>query len=293
MGSGGSTELLLRLSRPPLSRYARPVRVALLLVVLAAAVLAAVFALQRRFLYFPDRSLEPEALARAQRAGLLPWRAASGALRGWRAPPPARPRGRVIVLHGNAGSALDRTYYVDALGRLGLDVALVEYPGYGARPGAPGLTALTDAAVEAVDAAAREGGPVWLLGESLGSGVAARAAARRPEDVRGLILVTPFAELAAVARRHYGAVAAALLRDRFAPARDLAGFHRPVVVLLAGRDEVVGAEQGRALFDALPGPKRLVEQREATHNGLDLAPERPFWAETIAFLEAAHARPGR
>jgi uncharacterized protein len=262
------------------------VRTLLVLVVLLAAGLAAVFLLQGRLLYFPDRCTEPEALARAQRAGLVPWRTATGALRGWRTAASAGQRGRVLVLHGNAGSALDRTYYVDALAPLGLDVARVEYPGYGARAGAPGLAALTDAAVEAVDAAAREGGPVWLVGESLGSGVAARAAARRPDAVRGLILVTPFAELAAVARLHYGAVAAALLRDRFAPARDLAAFRRPVVVLVAGRDEVVGAEQGRALFASLLGPKRLVEQPDATHNGLDLAPESPFWADAIAFLEA-------
>jgi uncharacterized protein len=261
------------------------VRTVLVAVILAVAGLAALFVLQRRLLYFPDRIGEPEALARAQRSGLVPWRTETGALRGWRTAASAAPRGRVLVVHGNAGSALDRTHYVAALAPLGLDVALVEYPGYGARAGAPGLAALTDAAVEAVDAAAREGGPVWLLGESLGSGVAARAAALRPDAVRGLILVTPFAALADVARQHYGPLSA-LLRDRFAPARELAAYRRPVVVLVAGRDEVVGAEQGRRLFAALPGPKRLVEQQDARHNGLDLAPERPFWREAIAFLEA-------
>jgi alpha-beta hydrolase superfamily lysophospholipase len=261
-------------------------RVISLLVVLPAAGLAALFVLQRKLLYFPDRSTEAQALARAQRGGLLPWRTGAGALIGWRRPGTTPPRGRVLVLHGNGGSALDRSDAADGLSRLGLEVALVEYPGYGARAGAPGLDSLTDAAVEAVDAAAEEGGPIWLLGESLGSGVAAGAAARRPDAVRGLILVTPFADLAAVARLRYGPIAAALLRDRFAPVRDLAGFRRPVVVLVAGRDEVVSAEQGRVLFEALPGPKRLVEQPDATHSGLDLSPEQPFWADAVAFLEA-------
>ena len=260
-------------------------RIGLVLALLVVVGVAAAYGLQRRLIYFPDRCSETEALARARHAGLLPWRSATGALLGWRTSGPARPRGRVLVLHGNAGSALDRTYYVAALGRLGLEVLLLEYPGYGARAGKPGLASLTDAAVEAIDAATPGGTPVYLLGESLGSGVAARAAALRPAGVAGLVLVTPFAELAAVARRHYGAVAAALLRDRFAPAHDLAGFRRPVVVLVAGRDEVVGAEQGRALFQALPGPKRLVEQPDATHNTLDLAPHLPLWGETITFLE--------
>jgi pimeloyl-ACP methyl ester carboxylesterase len=274
----------------PRSGYARQVRNLLVLVAVAGLGVIIVFSLQRRLLYFPDRSTEAEALARAGRAGLVPWRTPVGALRGWRRAGAPVPRGRVLVLHGNAGSALDRTYYVDALAPLGLDVVLLEYPGYGARPGAPALGTLTGAAVEAVDAALQEAGPVWLVGESLGSGVAARAAAQRPEAVRGLILVTPFAELAGVARLHYGPIAAALLRDRFAPARDLAAFRHPIVVLVAGRDEVVGAEQGRALFRALPGPKRLVEQPGATHNGLDLAANGPFWAEAMAFLEAGRGQ---
>lgn len=262
-----------------------PLRAALVVAVLAALILVAAFLLQRKLLYFPDRLSEPEALARAARAGLAPWRDEAGRLVGWRPSPPGAPRARVLVLHGNAGSALDRTYYLDALGPLGVDVALLEYPGYGARPGAPTLAALAAAAVAAIDALAREGAPVWLVGESLGSGVAARAAALRP-DVAGLLLVTPFAELSAVARHHYGWLPAALLRDRFAPARDLARFDRPVVVLVAGNDEVVTAEQGRRLHAALPGPKRLVVQSAATHNALDLAPGQPFWAEAVAFLEA-------
>lgn len=267
-------------------------RILLLIGAIVLVALAAIFLLQRRLLYFPETYPAAGALAAAPRLGLAPWRAGPEGVCGWRAlRPGAGPaRGRVLVLHGNAGSALERLPYAAALGRLGLEVILVEYPGYGACPGAPGMEALTAAAVGAVDAAAAEGGPVYLLGESLGSGVAARAAARRPDAVRGLILVTPFADLAAVARLHYGPVAA-LLRDRFAPARELAGYRRPVAILVAGRDEVVGAAQGRALLAALPGPKRLSEQPEATHNGLDLSPGLPFWAEAVALLEAGGGAP--
>ncbi|HSD21766.1 MAG TPA: hypothetical protein VLC54_17080, partial [Anaeromyxobacter sp.] len=119
---------------------------------LAVAVLVAAFALQRRLLYFPDRTSEERALARAEGLELRPWRDAGGALRGWRARSPATPLARALIVHGNAGSALDRTYYVDALAPLGLDVALLEYPGYGARPGSPTLETLTAATLEAVDA---------------------------------------------------------------------------------------------------------------------------------------------
>ena len=122
----------------------RPLRLAFaVLAALAAALsLAAVllWLAQRRLLYFPERSDRGEAEQRARRLGLEPW--TDGVeLVGWRARrPPGAARGRLVVLHGNAGSALDRRYFVEAFGSAAgaaLDVYLVEYPGYGPRDGAP------------------------------------------------------------------------------------------------------------------------------------------------------------
>jgi alpha-beta hydrolase superfamily lysophospholipase len=264
------------------------VRTVFWLAPLGAAVGASwLLALQRRLIYFPDRSSEPAAVARAARLGLEPWRAGDGSLRGWRAAPRVAPRARVLVLHGNAGSALDRGYYPAALVPRGLSVAILEYPGYGARAGGPSEPALAAAAVDAVEALSAEGPePLWLLGESLGSGVAGRAARLRPGAVRGVLLVTPFARLADVARHHYPLLGL-LLRERWAPAEDLAGYRGNVAILVAGRDEVVTAEQGRLLFAGLRGTKRLWEQADATHNGLDLAPGSPWWDEVVAFLAEA------
>lgn len=248
--------------------------VLLVVAALYAGVCLLAFVLQRRLMYFPDRYPERAALDAAGRLGVEAWRDAQGALVGWRVPAEGAPRGRVIVLHGNAGSALDRLPYAAALAPLGVEVWLLEYPGYGPRAGEPSLRSLSEAAVAAARALAAKGPePVLLLGESLGSGVAARAAALAPEAVRGLVLVTPYARMAEVARIHYPFLPGFLLRDRWAPLDDLAGFRGPVAVLVAGRDEVVTPAQGRRLFDALPGPKRLWVQEGATHNGIAFGPQ--------------------
>jgi hypothetical protein len=102
--------------------------------------------------------------------------------------------------------------------------------------------------------------------------------------VRGLLLVTPFADLAGVMRHHYPFVPPFLLLDRFRPAADLAGFAGPVFILAAGRDEVTTLAEAEALHAALPGPRRLVVQRGATHNGLDLSPGLPAWDDAVGFL---------
>jgi uncharacterized protein len=241
---------------------------------------------QRRLLYFPSRQ-EPALAERvARRLGLEPW-TADGRFLGWRSPAPGSvPRARVLVLHGNAGSALDRVYVRDVLqapGMPALEVILLEYPGYGPRPGAPGQGALVEAALEAVRLA-RGGAPLLLWGESLGSAVAALAAAAAPGSVDGLAMVTPLRSVPAVASRHYPFLPVSLVRDRFQADLALPCHPGPVAFLVAGRDEVVFPDLSRSLFDAFPGRKRLWLEEGAGHNTLDYDPRLPRWREMVAFL---------
>ncbi|HSN91267.1 MAG TPA: alpha/beta hydrolase [Anaeromyxobacteraceae bacterium] len=243
--------------------------------------------MQRRFLYFPDRQDPGAALRDASRLGYDPVRDRAGALLGWRSRHPSgRAGGTALVLHGNAGHALHRAYLPRVLQAPGVppvDVLLLEYPGYGPRPGKPTEASLVEAAVEAVDLLA-PAGPVLLVGESLGSAVASLAAARRPGAVRGLLLVTPLASVPAVARRHAPLVPSFLLRDRYESAPALARFGGPVAFLLAGEDEVVFADLGRSLHDGYRGPRRLAVQQGASHNTLRYDAGDPTWRESVSFL---------
>jgi hypothetical protein len=51
-------------------------------------------------------------------------------------------KGTELGFHGNTGSALHRTYYIDALQSLGYRVIIAEYPGYGVHSGTPSEAAL-------------------------------------------------------------------------------------------------------------------------------------------------------
>jgi hypothetical protein len=254
------------------------------LALLALAALA--FLAQRRLLYFPTRYDLAAAAGPARRAGLEPWLDPSGAFIGWRAShPDGPPVARAIVLHGNAGTALDRTYYRDVLQGPGLppvEILLLEYPGYGPRSGSPTQASIVAAAVDAVDLLGGEP-PVFVVGESLGSAAAALAAAARPQ-VAGLLLVTPVSSVTALASRHYAVVPAFLVRDAFRADLALPRYGGRVAFLLAGRDEVAPPDLARALFEAYPGPKRLWEEREASHNTLRFRPGDPLWGEVWKFL---------
>ncbi len=106
-------------------------------------------------------------------------------------------------------------------------------------------------------------GRILLLGESLGAAVATRLAVERP--VGGLVLRSPFTDMAAVAERHYPFLPArALLRDRFDVLGRVGAVPVPVVVVAGGADEVVPSEQSRAV--AVAGGARWIEVPGARHN---------------------------
>jgi len=240
---------------------------------------------QRRLMYFPDRHSESEALHWATRRGLAPWRDGEGQLLGWRRAASLTARPRVLVLHGNAGDALGRVDYLPLLESAGFEGVLLEYPGYGCRPGAPTQPSIVADARRALSLLRREGAPVFLLGESLGSGVAVQVSGSDPASVSGLLLVTPFARMTGVAAWHYPPLPMRfLLRDRWDSLGAMRHYHGPVAILLAGRDEVVGVQQGRRLAGACPGPMKVWEVPEAGHNDLLLHAGRSPWIEFLSFV---------
>ena len=257
--------------------------------------LALLTALQRQMIFFPQNAAEATLLGEARHFGLQPWRDDSGAIIGWRTPGRESATARMLVLHGNAGYALHRMYYVLGLQSLGnsWEVILFEYPGYGARAGTASADAFRDSATAATELLLEEDErPVYILGESLGSGVASHLAATFPSELAGLLLVTPFTSLADVARRHFPILPIrALLKENFDSAASLRGYQGPVAFLVAGSDEVVPTELGEQLHDGYQGPKWLRIVAGAGHNTLPMDAREPWWGEVSAFLgvdEVAH-----
>ncbi len=130
-----------------------------------------------------------------------------------------------------------------------------------------------------------------LVRESIGSGVGAALAHRHPDEVAGLILLTPFNNLADGATHYYRIFPVRLiLLDRFPSDEWLIDSHGPVAVVLGGHDEIILARFGWELYDGYAGPKRLWIQPEATHNTMEYIPGAPWWREVMEFLDNKKAR---
>lgn len=268
-------------------------RLILLLLAVVLGVLLMAFLGQRKLIYFPETEGLEASLLRAKRLGLEPWRVPSGALLGWRkGHPSGGAAAHLLVFHGNAGSALDRLAFVKIFQSSqvapAMDVYLLEYPGYGPLPGSPSEASLLAAALAGVDSLSDK--PLLLYGESLGGALACLTVARRPGQIRGLILVAPVKNLAEIGKRHYPLLPSFLLRDRFRADRALASYQGPASFLIAGQDEVVFTDLSLALQDAHAGPHRIWYEAGASHNGLDFDPARPVWAEMANFAFTADRR---
>jgi uncharacterized protein len=250
-------------------------------------ILLAVFLLQRKMMYFPTRFTQGQQEELIAGLSLQPW-PSTNELHGLMSRIPLTDaKGTMLVFHGNAGAALHRTYYIDALQSLGYRVIIAEYPGYGVRSEASSEAALIkDGIVTAKMASRKFKGPLFLCGESLGSGVVAGIVASREVTVKGLLLITPFDSMAKVAQHHYWYFLARwLLLDKFDNVPKLHDFQGRIAVLLAGQDEVIPNQRTMALFDALSERKKLWVFENAGHNSLPLEPWHPWWQETMRFID--------
>ncbi|MEP7000933.1 MAG: alpha/beta fold hydrolase [bacterium] len=266
--------------------------IGMLLTVVAMYVLLVVAAalFQRRLIYFPTVVSPAIAAREAAERGFVAWRNTTGQVIGWKLPASGPRNGSVLVVHGNAGSAIDRDYFARPIhNAAGVDVYTLEYPGYGMRDGSPSITSLLAAADDAFDLLpANE--PVYVVGESLGCGVASHLAQTKQDKVSGIALFMPYDNFVSVAQAAMPFLPAWLvLRERFAPDVWLERYRGPIKFVLAGADEVIPTRLGQRLYDGYAGPKELQIVPGARHNDAATQTEQ-WWKAVFSFWERDRRR---
>jgi len=187
---------------------------------------------------------------------------------------------KTVIYHG--GNAEDLAGHCDVLFD-GLDVnaLLVNYRGYGESEGVPGEKEMVADAVEIFDLFCEEQNvapsTIFLMGRSLGSGVSVQVAAARPQAA-GVILVTPYESIAAIAKFQYPWLPfGQMLRHPFRSINHAPEIKMPALILLAEFDEVIPTETGLKLGDAWGGEKEVVIIPMG-HNDIN---EHPSYFQTI------------
>lgn len=178
------------------------------------------------------------------------------------------PRTLILGFGGNAWNGQDVAEYLHEVFPQAHVVAF-HYRGYRPSTGSPSPRALAVDAPLVHDFAAGHVKPERRIavGFSIGSAVAATLARVRALD--GLILVTPFDSMRALAQSLFPWLGVeAFIADHLSAAADIAGVQAPVAILAAEGDEIVPPERTDALRECVPN---LVFDRtisRAGHNDL-------------------------
>jgi pimeloyl-ACP methyl ester carboxylesterase len=204
-------------------------------------------------------------------------------LRGWVVNPGQR---RALVYFGGNNEEITWLRPHFASMAPGHTCYLLAYRGYGASGGRPTEAALTrDAVTFHDDVESRHPGlRVDVFGRSLGSGVAMQLAARR--EVGRLALVTPFDSLVSTGADLVPWLPIrSLLDERWdsaAVATQAAAHASDILVLRAGRDQIVRPARTDALLAALPPGTHVIDYPDADHRSIHEQPT--YWTSLADFF---------
>jgi fermentation-respiration switch protein FrsA (DUF1100 family) len=183
----------------------------------------------------------------------------------------------ILFFHGNGEIVADYDELGPLYNRLGINFLAVDYRGYGQSTGTPGVASMMADCQHILDFAAhwlKEGryrGPLIVMGRSLGSASALELAARRRDDLDGLVIESGFAfagPLLAVLEidpRRIG------FREEegFSNLEKIATWDKPALVIHAEYDHIIPFSDGQALCDACPSARReLLKIPGANHNDI-------------------------
>jgi fermentation-respiration switch protein FrsA (DUF1100 family) len=176
----------------------------------------------------------------------------------------------ILFFHGNAGNISHRLESIDIFNRLGLNVFIIDYRGYGQSEGKiteKGSYRDAEAAWHyLVNIRGIDEKQIIVFGRSLGASIAAWLASKQAPSA--LIIESGFTSVPSMGQRLYP----------FLPVRWLAHFRYdtmqyvqsvscPVLVAHSKDDEIIPYDEGRKIFDAANNPKHFLEMQGGHNDG--------------------------
>ncbi len=234
----------------------------------------------RSFLYYPTSLSAAEVAALAENLGFEEVRlgvASETRLVGLVRTPADPQQPWALFFGGNAmdlASSLDVLRMID--GGSGFGLAVFAYRGYDGSDGRPTEEALLHDAEAAVRWLENERdvspADLVLVGQSLGSGIAAHVAAmldREGRAPRGLALLSPYTSIARVFDEHVPILPVGrVVADRYDTMALIGDLTGPIVIVHGSHDEIIGIHHSEELAGKLGARARLIVLEGCSHNDL-------------------------
>jgi fermentation-respiration switch protein FrsA (DUF1100 family) len=261
-----------------------------LAICLYAGVTALIYFQQSSLIYYPDaagRGLT----ATPQQIGLafenVELTTEDGVrLHGWFIPSDSA-RGTVLFFHGNAGNISHRLDSIATFNRMGLNVFIFDYRGYGQSQGRA-TEAGTYRDAEAawsylVETRGIDANNIIVFGRSLGASIAAWLASQYTPTA--LILESGFSSVPSMAQRMYPFLPVKWLsRFNYDTRQYVSTIASPLLVVHSKNDEIVPYAEGRLVFDAAPANKQFLDIRGGHNDGF-IVTGRAYTDGLSAFID--------
>lgn len=165
----------------------------------------------------------------------------------------------VIFAHGNGGNIGHRLDKIDFFNKLGVNLFIFDYRGYGQSQGVPsenGLYLDMQAAYKFVNNE-KIIRPIILYGESLGGAIAVDLAAQSNFAIDGLILESSFSNIKDMAKTIYPFLPSGFLKTKFDSTAKISKVKIPKLHLHSKDDDIVPIALAQKLFAAGNDPKKF------------------------------------
>ena len=173
----------------------------------------------------------------------------------------------ILFLHGNAGNLFNRSYKLNRLNELNLNVLIISWRSFSGNLGEPNETNLYGDAKKAVkwlNDRGVETKNIILYGESLGTGVAVEIG--QTNKFNSIILESPYTSMVKAAKIYYPYLPVnLLLKDKYNSEKKIKNIKTPILIMHGKKDNIVPFYMGKKLFEIANQPKKFLQIEEDDH----------------------------
>jgi pimeloyl-ACP methyl ester carboxylesterase len=185
----------------------------------------------------------------------------------------------ILLFHGNGEIAADYQYFIDFFFQCGVNIAVVDFRGYGFSSGEPYYTSLITDAFPIYNKFYKwmnQNGvndSLFILGRSLGSICVSEIGSHNPENLRGIIFESGFASIYDLMSRLFRVAGSQItpeLLSEYSNDTRIRKFKKPTLVIHGTNDFIIPYAQGKLIYENLPEvvEKKLVLIEGAGHNNI-------------------------